>query len=146
MKIKIVDQKFYHGKNTMVCKLKCAVIFEEEPTLRCQEKFSKRFPDFHMSWLGCNFEVSGKSKCCPTDTYNPLTAKRLSEARAFKKVYKYGKQISSFFKDYYERLTDEFSDSLFKYEDLIDEEDLNIDNLTWNNNGDNSSSGLETAK
>lgn len=146
MKIRIVEQNFYHGGNTMVCRLKCAIYFDDGFTAKCQSKFQKRFPDLYTTWSGCIFEVKGKSKCCPTDTYNPLTAKRLSEARAFKRVYKYGKQISNFFKEYYDTLYNEYHTSLVKYEDLIDEEDLNIDNLMWDNNGDNSGSGLEAAK
>lgn len=138
MKIKIDEQNFYGSGKTVVCKLKCMIEFNDCFYDSLHRKLVDRFePLCLVGWTTISFNVLGKSKCCPTDEFNELTGKRIAEARAFQKAYKIGKQIAQFLKDYYERKCDELYDDVVKYEDLIDEEDLNIDSLSWGSvNGD----------
>lgn len=132
MKIKIDEQNFYGSGKTVVCKLKCVIYFDDCFDNRLQRKLVDRFePLCLVGWTHIAFNVLGKSKCCPTDEFNVLTGKRIAEARAFQKAYRIGKQIAQFLKDFYERKCDELYDDVVKYEGLIDEEDLNIDSLSW---------------
>lgn len=74
-RVKILESRYYVNpeKNTVVCVLRCT-------------------PQINTSLYETDvpvFEVRGKAKCSPHDTFDPVTGQRIALSRAKVKMYEY---------------------------------------------------------
>lgn len=138
MKIRILDKQFFYNGASVICKLDCYVAYSDD---QYNLKHSI-WPKIQKAFKSCSghsltygehyFSVVGKAKCMEGETYDRQIGEDIAEARAYKKVYKIGRQIAGI---YVRKLNDWLDDFMYKYnryDDLIDEEVVNINTLSNN--------------
>ena len=139
MKIRILNESFYQGKDTTVCTLKCKIVVEESSIYNEQPEDLQRIIRNHFEqqsnfshdcgYLGHFFTVKASTKC-KGDKFDEVKGERIAEAKAFKKVYKIGLQLSSIMLEYLNNELANWDYAYNKYDDLIFQEDNNISSLT----------------
>ena len=141
MKIRILDESFYQGKETTVCTLSCEITVEESSLWQnmpseLYDNIKKHFEqqlnfNHYISYYGNHtFSVKASTKCTAGDKFDELKGKRIAEAKAFKKAYKIGLQLSNIMLNYIDRERANWDFAFDKYDDLIYQEDCNINSLT----------------
>jgi hypothetical protein len=98
MKIRILNESFYQGKDTTVCTLECKVVVEESSIYHQQpcelEKIIRNHfeqqPNFghDCGYLGHYFTVKASTKC-KGDKFDEVKGKRIAESKCKRNIYKF---------------------------------------------------------
>ena len=115
MKIVVLEEKFQRKGNSIVVVLNAEVRSNDPRELPLVEGV---------------ITATGMSSCCPEDTFDELTGKRIARSRAYKSLYQIVKRA------YYEELESLLSrlkisqDCIEKYERAINAQTRDIERLT----------------